>query len=199
MNIAKTLGILALSLSCAGAAHANVTITQSGKKLTLKGDDANDVIVLGSHANAGEIVVTLNNVHAGTFARVRDVAVKAGGGNDILAVNGIHIGGSLKVKMDAGVDSVFLSDEFDPKKRELLIGGSVEIVLGGQAGDVAQFNNLTNAGITVGRNVVVRGASQTSLNTGSSSHATETSDVRIAGNLVVRGAESAYANTTPPS
>lgn len=189
MERTRILGTLIVLVATAGTAQATVTVKQSGAKLTLIGDDAVDLVALGSGGSAGEIVVERNGAPLETFIGIRDIVVNTGGGNDSLDARGIHIGGSLKVKTGPGGDTIHLSDASSPTQRELFIGGNVTLDLGGQSNDRVDFESITGDGISIGGNVVIRRSEIVQAATGNGPHTMNADDLRIGGNLVIRAAK----------
>lgn len=167
---------------------AAVTIKQSNSKLTLKGDDAVDVIVLSGADAVGEIHVQLGSELVGKFKGIRDIDVRTAGGDDVVDIRGVKIGGSLRVRTEGGNDDV----ELHNTDRLLVdacvfIGRNLELNLGGQEGDDFEIEPSSNEfPITIGRTLSVRGAAHVDLDGLGVEFASEPGDVLIGGNLEIR-------------
>jgi membrane-associated protease RseP (regulator of RpoE activity) len=158
---------------------ANVSGSVVKGVLTLVADDpsAADDLDITSHATIpGAVVVTGNGattVNTGAnfiFKRVQSIVVKLKGGDDLLGVSGLRIGGSLTFQGgSSGNGNDFNVDDSS-------IGGTLTVSNGDNIAGADAFN-LTND-VEIGRHVVVKhgtGASITVVAT----------NVRIGGNLSV--------------
>ena len=83
-SLPRVLVPLVLSLVWIGAeSHAAVTTKKSNAKLTVKGDDANDAIILGGSGALGDVQVMVDGLLVAEFTGIRDIDVRTEGGATI--------------------------------------------------------------------------------------------------------------------
>jgi len=166
----------------------SVTATLSAKKgiLTIKGDGASDNVNLEGTGLQGQVDVIVNGASIGVFSGVKTIRANMGAGDDGLFVAALNIGGTLTVNMGAGADEFDLDD--DPSfyaATDSLIGGSVLVKMGGNAGDYVDWDNDAGFGITIGNNVLIAGAADVDLNGDGGSSGVQAADIHIGGYLKI--------------
>jgi hypothetical protein len=171
-----------------------VSVT-TGKQglLSFVGDGVDDLVVVTGTGVAGEVDVFANGGFVGTFSGVKTIKANLKGGDDILELSAIHIGGAVDVDMGQGED-IFVIDTFAPGGEgqgfagDVFIGGSVICKMGNNVDDIAVFdtdNGAPGFGITVGNNVTIAGAEITDFQGEGGSSAVQSTDVTIGGFLKV--------------
>lgn len=184
MNRSTTSWILGLACTSvfSTAAVADVVITQSGSTLKIQCDGSNNDLRLEGLGQCGMMAISNNGVSLQIVRRVRDIRVVGGPANDAVRFTGIDIGGSVKATMKGGVDTVrFFASA--AQKRSVFIGGNVDLSLGGQADDVVGIVNNDGPGITIGRNLIIRGAQLVGIDGDGPTSSVELGDVRVGGQL----------------
>lgn len=186
MRLARSL-VLSSLVSCSwfcGAAHAEVTVKQSGGALKITSDADSDYIVVDGYGALGEVRVTLDGIATAYFG-VRDISVQGGAGNDVVYSSGVQIGGSMKVKLGAGDDELLVDTDPDGLggPYSVFIGGNLDVNLGGQLADKVAIQELLGLTITVGRNLSIRGAADVALEAGGNSSISNVDDIFVGGSL----------------
>lgn len=175
------LGIACMSVFST-AAVADVVITQSGSTLKIKCDASNNDVRLEGLGQCGMMAISNNGISLEIVRRVRDVRILGGPANDQVRFTGIDIGGSVKASMKGGVDTVrFFASA--AQQRSVFIGGNVDLSLGGEADDVVSLVNADGPGITIGRNLIIRGAQSVGIDGDGLTSSIEPGDVRVGGQL----------------
>lgn len=185
MSFARTfcLCVFTTMIPLSGGAYATTTFTKSGGTLKISGDAQNDTIAVHGTPVSGSVVLFDAAQQIGALDGVRDIVVNSGGGDDLVLVTGVQIGGSIKINTGTGVDHIVIRGDGSQVERELFIAGSIDVSMGRQAGDAFELNTDTKCGASIGRNVVIRGASTVELLGSSGSASSEARDVRIGGDL----------------
>jgi hypothetical protein len=194
MNLGCTNALRTLSICVAltGLASAEVTVTQSGATLKIKGNAQNDEIALDGAGALGEVTVESGAFPVTLFIGVRNVQINSGDGDDVVNVSSVQIGGSLKVKMGKG-SSLFRLDDVGPAiQAPVLIAGALDVRLGGQADDEVEFDVEADLGIVIGGNVTIRQAATVILDADGQNMTTEGPDIVIGGKLRI------LSNTASP-
>ncbi|MBK6939665.1 MAG: hypothetical protein IPH13_05550 [Planctomycetes bacterium] len=188
MNRSSTSWILGIACTSffSTAAIADVEITQSGSTLKIKCDASTNDLQLDGLGNCGMLAISNNGVSLEIVRRVREIRIIGGPANDSVRFTGIDISGSVKAVMKGGADTVrFFA--WPAQKRGVFIGGNVDLSLGGQADDVALLVNNDGPGITIGRNLVIRGAQGVGIDGDGLTSSIEPGDVRVGGQLRILG------------
>lgn len=187
-----------------------VSVT-TGKQGLLKitGDgDSNEVVVVGTGVS-GQVEVFVDGGFVGTFDGVKTIKAAMKGGDDLLELSAIHIGGAVTADMGEGGD-LFVIDTLpffggegfggEGMAGDVFIGGSVIAKLGNDPGDQGAFVTFDGFGgegfgaegfgITVGNNVTIAGGEGAFMGdffgaTGTS--AVEDADINIGGFLKISG------------
>jgi hypothetical protein len=148
---------------------------------------------------SGQVDVFVNGGYYDTFDGVKTIKAAMKGGDDLLELSAIHIGGAVDVDMGEGgdlfvIDTLpFFGGEGQGFAGDVFIGGSVIAKLGNDQfdeGAMVTFGLIGGEGfgITVGNNVTIAGGEGTFLGdffglTGSS--AVEDTDINIGGFLKI--------------
>lgn len=139
-----------------------VSVTTGNKGLlVLAGDAAGDTVDIDGTGVPGQVEVFVNAVSQGTFGGVRTIRGNLRGGDDVLNLSAIHIGGSVGVKMGGGADRFDVDNNtFGAANPDgnVFIGGSVTVSMEGNPGDFVEWTcDVAPFGIQVGGNVTLTG------------------------------------------
>ncbi|MBK6939666.1 MAG: hypothetical protein IPH13_05555 [Planctomycetes bacterium] len=188
MNSARTLtiGMCASLILLAAEARATTTFAKVAGTLKLTGDAQNDAVQLVGIGNPGSVVLVVDAQQVGSFEGIHDIVVNTAAGDDVLEVLGVQIGGSIKIKTGTGVDDVRIHGDNGHFERSLFVGGNVDVSMGRQAGDTFELKAETAHGVSIGGNVVVRGASFNEITGFGGTADLDATDVRIGGNLRIQ-------------
>ncbi|MBK6939675.1 MAG: hypothetical protein IPH13_05600 [Planctomycetes bacterium] len=189
-SLPRVLVPLVLSLVWIGAeSHAAVTTKKSNAKLTVKGDDANDAIILGGSGALGDVQVMVDGLLVAEFTGIRDIDVRTEGGDDEVGIHGVKIGGSLHVLTGTGVDDVEIRnrDRLLTDDACVFVGRDLDVKLGGQDGDEFECE-LSSAQFPaiVGRTLSIRGATSINVDGIGQSFDAESGDLLIGSDLKIR-------------
>lgn len=189
MNRSSTSWILGIACTSlfSTAAVADVVVTQSGSTLKIKCDATNNDLHLEGLGQCGMMAISNNGVSLEIVRRVREIRIIGGPADDAVRFTGIDISGSVKAVMKGGVDSVRFFGAA-AQKRGVFVGGNVDLSLGGQPDDVVLVVNNDGPGITIGRNLIIRGAQVVGIDGDGTTSSVEPTDVRIGGQLRILGA-----------
>lgn len=177
------LGLFATSIPLAVSAQGEITFSKSGGTLKINGDAQNDTINVLGTAVSGAVMLFDAVQQIGAVDAVHDIVVNTGAGDDLVLVIGVQIGGSIKIKTGTGVDHVAIRGDGGQVERELLVAGNIDVSMGRQAGDEFELDTDTKCGASIGRNVVIRGATKVEFTGSFGSANSEARDVRIGGDL----------------
>lgn len=199
MGLANPHSWFALVLAVAGAsaARADVLASQVGGKLTLTALPGGGSIRIEGTKTFGEVLIVLDPATTKTFVGVRDVVVRGGDGDDEVSVSGLQIGGSLKAKLGNGNDAVSIDPFGWVDTMPVVIGGGMDLRMGGQSGDLVQAFGSGVFGISIHGNVTIKGAAFIAFSGAGSDFGIEAGDCVIAGNLRIDRASAKSAATTP--
>lgn len=187
---------LTLVFVVASAARAEVTATLSKGKLKLTSDADSDIITVEGNGELGRVAVLANGSNAGEFSGVRDIDVKTGAGDDQVSFLGIQIGGNLRAKLGDGGDNLRLDAVGFPVVKQVLIGGNLDVTLGGDAGDSFAVGTASDAPVNILGNVTIRGASLIDMDGDGINPALENLDIVIGGKFRIERA-GGDANAAP--
>ena len=145
----------------------NVTTGKQGL-LSIVGDAGdNDVFVVGTGVS-GQVDVYVDGSYYDTFSGIKTIKANMKGGDDLLELTSIQIGGAVTADMGQGddlfaIDTMpFFGGEGIAPPSSVFIGGSVIAKLGNNDGDQADiltfFAGEGGPGITIGNNVTLAGA-----------------------------------------
>ncbi len=191
------LRALAITLALASSALANVEVKQSGGTLKIKCDPAGGLLRVEGNGFPGELVVAPNTPTAKTFVGVRNVVVRGSEGDDAVQLSAFQIGGSLRVKLDAGDDAFAITTVGLGTTLPVVIGGNVDIRMGGQLVDFVGIFADPTFGVSVLGNLTIRGTNSISVAGTGGAPATEAADCVIGGNLrIERGPSKGGFNPT---
>lgn len=171
-------------------AVADIAIEFDDRKVSIQSDGtAHDVIVEGV-GRFGELRIYVDDVETAALEGVRDVTIELGAGNDLLFVNGLQIGGSLKVKLGGGNDTVIVQSDriFESADRSVFVGRNVDIALGGQLGDRATIDADDSVlGVTIGGKLTIRDAADVVMESSGSVADDDAGVITIGADLTIRG------------
>lgn len=188
MNRSSTSWIL--GIACASlfstAALADVVITQSGSTLKIKCDASNNDLHLEGLGHCGMMAISNNGVSLEIVRRVRDIRIIGGPARDAVRFTSIDVAGSVKVATKGEADTVRFFGSA-AQKRGVFVGGNVDLSLGGEADDVVSLVNADGPGITIGRNLIIRGAQSVGIDGDGPTSSVDPGDVRVGGQLRILG------------
>jgi hypothetical protein len=176
---------LALTFALGSLADASASFNKVGGTLKVNGDAQNDEITIVGTQVSGTVQVFDHGQSIALVDGVHDLGIQTGDGDDFLLISGVQIGGSIKIKTGAGVDDVILRGESTQPPRDLFIGKNIDASLGRQLGDQFKIKSTTAGGVSIGGNVVVRGAAFTHFDCPSGGSNVDALDIRIGGNMRV--------------
>jgi hypothetical protein len=176
----------------------SVTTGKQGLLKITSDGDSDAVAVVGTGVS-GQVDVFVNGSFFDTFDGVKTIKATMKGGDDLLELSAIHIGGAVTAEMGEGADFFvidtlpFFGAEGFGGEGAVFIGGSVIAKLGNDPGDQGAMVTFEafggeGFGITVGNNVTIAGGEGTFLQeffgiTGTS--AVEDTDINIGGFLKI--------------
>lgn len=195
--IPRTWFALAIALAGTTVARADVQAIQTGGKLIVTSDQAGGPISIEGTQTFGEVLVLANASTIGTFVGVRDVVVRGDDGDDAISIAAIQIGGSVSLKLGDGNDSLTMNTIGSVATLPVVLGGALDVRLGGQSGDLFQAFGSGPHGITIQGNVTIKGAASIAFSGAGSDFGIEAGDCVIAGNLRIDRASAKSAATTP--
>lgn len=188
MNRSSTSWILGIACTAlfSTSAVADVVVTQSGSTLKIKCDASNNDVHLEGLGQCGMMAISNNGVSLEIVRRVREIRIIGGPADDSVRFTGIDVSGSVKAVMKGGVDTIRFFGSA-AQERGVFVGGNVDLSLGGQADDVASLVNNDGPGITIGRNLIIRGAQVVGIDGDGTTSSVEPGDVRVGGQLRILG------------
>jgi len=152
--------------------------------LKITGDNAANRIDL-DYLDFGDMEVFVDTEPVGTFLNVNSIKVNLKGGNDRLLMNGIRITGGLTANLGSG------ADEFDVDSvvnlgsgpdSNVFFGEDVKVNLGGDVGDLLDFDNV----VRFSENASFKGVSDLTMQgDGTTYFPDSNSDIYFGGNLTV--------------
>jgi hypothetical protein len=164
-----------------------VTATPQGL-LKIAGNGASDTVDIDGTGAPGRVDVFINGAFAGTFAGIKNISATMKGGADVLNLSAVDITGSVTVDMAGGADVVDLDNTTTlggGPDGGVLIGGSLNVVMGNNAGDVIDWASTGGFGTTVAGSAVLAGASNVTLNGQGGGSGLQASDLNVGGLLQI--------------
>lgn len=193
----RTCLALAIVLTGTAAAHAEVPMVQIGGKLVVTTDAAGGTLRIEGTTTLGEVLVIAGPTTMQAFVGVRDIVVHGQSGDDAIEVAALQIGGSLSAKLGAGNDAVSIHPFGWFAPMPVVLGGKLDVRLGGQSGDSFQAFGSAPFGITIQGNVTIKGAASVKFSGAGSAFMIEPGDCVIGGNLRIDRASAKSSTTTP--
>lgn len=119
----------------------NVTLNPNTGLLKVTGDNnANRVSIEGT-SHAGQIEVFVEGNSVGLFDGVRSITANMKGGDDTLLLAAIQIEGGVNAKLGSGADELDIDATATNVNQPVFIGGTLIANLGGNAGDLLDFDD----------------------------------------------------------
>lgn len=154
--------------------------------LTIAGDSTSEEVLLQSEGSAGQVgVFVTGQGPLGTYVGVRTLRINLGGGNDILTVAAINIGGDLSVNMGSGADEFTIINTGTIAEAPVFIGGSVIVNMGNNANDYFVIDSEGGLPINIGRDLRVSQVADVTIVGGLGSSRIDAGDITIGGNLSI--------------
>ncbi|HEY3965537.1 MAG TPA: hypothetical protein VGM05_13355 [Planctomycetaceae bacterium] len=122
-----------VTLTSADINNHNFTITRSGNSIVVTGLNGT-VITNGTKVAATQTVV---------LAAVNNLTINLGTGNDTVAITGLSVTGNITIN---GQSSGMANVEISAGTPNVVIGGSIQANLGGEAGTVGVFGSFNGGG-----------------------------------------------------
>jgi hypothetical protein len=166
-----------------------VTVTAAPQGLLkIVGNNAADTVDVDGTGVAGSVDVFVNGAPAGTFAGIVNISATMKGGADVFNISAIDIAGSVTVNMAGGADRVDIDNTTTlggGPDGHVLVDGSLNVVMGNNAGDVIDWVSTPGFGSTVAGNVVLAGASTFTLAGDGGDSGFQVSDLNVGGLLQI--------------
>lgn len=111
--------------------------------LKITGDNADNRIDIDNITN-GDMDVFVDTVLVGSYENVNSIKVKLKGGDDRLLINGIRISGGLTANLGSGADELDIDSAVNlgtGPDSDVYFGGAVNVNLGGDLGDLLDFDD----------------------------------------------------------
>lgn len=164
----------------------SVSATSQGL-LKIAGDNAADTVDVDGTGIPGTLDVFVNGGFVGTFAGIKNISATMKGGADHLNLSAIDIAGSVTVNMGTGADIFDIDNDtfgLGPDSN-VHIGGSLNVVMGNNAGDVIDWDSTGGFGTTIGGSAVLAGAGTFDLDGEGGSSSLEVTDLNVGGLLQI--------------
>jgi hypothetical protein len=178
---------LAAIVSLMGDARAELQVAQKGTKLSIKGNGESDGFELDGTGTVGRVVFTVPGVTTANFAGITDIDIDTGAGNDLLRLNAIQIGGSLRVRTGVGLDTLDIDHTTSGGLTfPVIIGKNLDLRMGGQEIDFIDIDVESNHAFTIGGTLSIDGASDITIDGDGTKTDYEPNDLSIGGDLRIR-------------
>lgn len=173
----------------------NVAFNPNSGLLKITGDNADNNISIEGKAADGSVDVFINGVFFDDFSNVRSINANLKDGDDQLLLAAVRIPGNLTVNLGDGADELDIDSQPNSTANPdavVRIQGAVKVNLGGDAGDLLDFDDA----IVIGGNALFSGVADVDFNGDGTSVTPELDDdITFLANLTIKFSGHGDANS----